>query len=357
MTRAAKTSNGRGPAGGRGADGGDAGSGDAGGGERTAVGRDDDYVSIAPDAPDDLRTRIAWLYYMEGKTQDEIARIVGLNRSRVLRILAQARADGTVQIRVTSRLSRSIELEAALKARFGLAHAIVVPSPDDPAIAHAVVGRELGAYLNRRIEPDMTVGFGWGRTLLSAIPAIEPRQPVGISVISMLGGLTKVSRVNPSEFAWRAADRLAAECHMIAAPVFAPDAATASGLARHGGIAEVLERARRLDLAVVSVGALTPDSPIDTYGLLSRDEIVSLERAGAVGDVLCRFLDADGAVLDHSVNERVLAVDPRDLGGAREVVLASAGWAKVPAIRAALALLRPSVLVTDTLVAERLAVD
>ena len=76
----------------------------------------------------------------------------------------------------------------------------------------------------------------------------------------MLGGLTRVSEINPSEFAWRVADRLSAECYMLAGPVYAPDPRTREALIGHSGIAEVFTRARTLDMAVVSVGDLTPHS-------------------------------------------------------------------------------------------------
>ena len=85
--------------------------------------------------------------------------------------------------------------------------------------------------------------------------------------------------------------------------------------------------------------------------------MASLERAGAVGDVLCHFVDADGQVIDNPVNERVVAVHPYQLRRVRNVVLASGGWNKVVAIRAALRTLRPSALVTNERVAERLASD
>ena len=39
----------------------------------------------------DLKTKIAWLYFVEGMTPDEISRTLGLSRSRVLRILATSR--------------------------------------------------------------------------------------------------------------------------------------------------------------------------------------------------------------------------------------------------------------------------
>ena len=219
----------------------------------------------------------------------------------------------------------------------------------------AILGGELGAYLSRQLTEHTTVGLGWGQTLSNALPSIVPRQAEGTRVISLLGGLTRVSSVNPSEFAWRVADRLNAECHLLTAPVFAPDRATREALRNHPGIAELFSRARTLDMAIVSVGALTPHSLFYEYGLLSREEIASLEAAGAVGDVLCHFVDEEGELIAHPVNDRVVAVNPIDLRTTRDVILVSGGWEKLKAITAAMKLLRPSVLIVNELVAERLA--
>ena len=311
----------------------------------------------ALDVNDDVKTRIAWLYYVEGMTQDEVANLVGMNRSRVLRILAAARQDGTVQIRVTTRMSRCVELERRLEDRWSLTRAIVVPEPQDPSQLRAIIGAEVGAYMSHAVTSNMTVGLGWGKTLTSGVPAIVPRAADGVKVLAMLGGLTRVSEINPSEFAWRVADRLSAECYMLASPVYAPDKRTRESLVSHPGLAEVFTRAQTLDMAVVSVGDLTPHSVFSEYGLLTRDEIASLEAAGAVGDLLCHFIDADGNVIDHPVNERVVAINPLSLRGTRQIVLASGGWHKLTVIRAALKLLRPTVLIVNALVAERLAAE
>ena len=310
-----------------------------------------------PDISEDLKTRIAWLYYVEGLTQDEVANKVGMNRSRVLRILSAARLDGTVQIRVTTRLSRCVELERALEERWGLTQAIVVPTPQDENQLRNIIGAEVGAYISQAIAANMTIGLGWGKTLSAAVPAIVPRHPDGIRVMSLLGGLTRVSDQNPSEFAWRVAARLGAECYMMAGPVFAPDPTTRNALAGHTGMSDIFQRARSLDMAIVSVGDLTPHSVFREYGLLTSEELASLERAGAIGDLLCHFVDAEGNVVEHPVNKRVLAVNPLDLRGTRKIVLASGGWHKLGVIRAGLKMLQPTVLITDELVAERLATE
>ena len=312
--------------------------------ERTAQG----------DVSDDLKTKVAWLYYMEGLTQDKISETLGLSRSRVLRILAASRQSGMVQIRVSTKLSHCVSLERALEAKFGLERAIVIPNPQDAAATNQLIGAALGGYLNDNIPDDATIGLGWGRTLTASLPSIEYREKSGISVLSMLGGLTRVSGANPSEFSWRLADRLSAECYLMAAPVFAPDQRTRDALLTHPGMQEIFRRAARLDLAVLSVGDLSPVSTFSEYVLLEREEFAALQAAGAVGDVLCRFIDIDGNIIDHELNKRVIAVDPQELQGARKIVLASGGWQKYGVIRGALRLLNPHVLVTDELVAERL---
>ena len=113
-------------------------------------------------------------------------------------------------------------------------------------------------------------------------------------------------------------------------------------------------QARSLDMAIVSVGALMPHSAFVEYGLLSQDEISSLHAAGAVGDILCHFVDEDGNVIPHPVNDRVIAVNPVQLSTARNMILVSGGWNKVKIVRAAIKLLRPKVLIVNERVAEHL---
>ena len=307
------------------------------------------------DPEEDLRTRAAWLYYMEGMTQDAVAQVLGITRVRVLRILAQCRRDGTVQIMVNVGTSGNVRLERELEEKFALQRAIVIPRPQNESDASALIGAVTGAYLQDVLTDGMTIGLGWGETLTASLPNIPRRKLENLTVVSLLGGLTKVSAVNPSEFAWRFADRLEGSCFIMAAPVYAPDPSTREALMRHPGIRELNERARRLDLAIVSVGDLSPLSTINRYELLEKTDLVSLEEAGAVGDVLCRFINAAGEVLDHPVNDRIIAVDPRELRAARSIILASGGWKKAEAIRAAIHLVKPTVLITDFDVAERLA--
>ena len=303
---------------------------------------------------DDLNIKVCWLYYMEGKTQEEISTSLGLNRSKVLRILASARQNGMVQVNVTTDFSRCVELERGLEKKLGLQRAIVVPNTADAAKDSDGLGAALGQCVSDILEDNMTIGLSWGRTLSKSLSHIESKGQTGVKVISMLGGVTRVSGENPSEFAWRLADRLSAECLILAAPVFAPDARTRDALLQHAGINDIVTESNSLDLAILGVGNITPHSTVAQYFVLDREELSHLQAKGAVGEVLCRFIDANGQIIDHPLNDRVLAIDPRALSSAKKIILTAGGWEKLEIISATLKLLKPHVLITDESVAERL---
>jgi DNA-binding transcriptional regulator LsrR (DeoR family) len=302
-----------------------------------------------------MRARVAWLYHVEGLTQAQIARRLGQNRVRVLRMLAASREDGTVQVRINSRLADCVAAERRLEKAFGLEEAIVVPSPANPALVADSVGGALGAWLGDRLRGGQTIGTGWGRTLLASLRAVAaPRGRKRNTVVSLLGSLTRAHPASPFEFAWRLSSVLAADCYYVAAPVYTSDAATRDSLMAQRGIRELFERAARADIALVSVGATTPGSTIPGLGLLEPGELAALRRAGAVGDLLGHYLDADGRLVDHPLNQRVMALAPAKLARLPHVVLASGGVEKAAAIRAALEVTRARTLVTDLRAARRL---
>jgi DNA-binding transcriptional regulator LsrR (DeoR family) len=61
-----------------------------------------------------LEVRAAWLYYMEGLTQADIARRLGTTRLRINRILVDARRNGLVGITLNSELASCVEVEQQL---------------------------------------------------------------------------------------------------------------------------------------------------------------------------------------------------------------------------------------------------
>ncbi|TIX03948.1 MAG: sugar-binding transcriptional regulator, partial [Mesorhizobium sp.] len=80
---------------------------------------------------------------------------------------------------------------------------------------------------------------------------------------------------------------------------------------------------------------------------IKPSELEELQAAGAVGDILCYFIDVEGRPIDHEVNRRVCAFPLQDLSDIPSIILVSGGQDKVAVMRAALANTRVSVLITD----------
>ncbi len=65
-----------------------------------------------------MQMRVVWQYFMEGRTQGEIAQAFSTNRLRINKIIAEARRSGLVTITLNSRLVSCVELERQLVADF-----------------------------------------------------------------------------------------------------------------------------------------------------------------------------------------------------------------------------------------------
>lgn len=307
-----------------------------------------------PPASPDLSVRAAWLYYIEGLTQEEVAKVMAVSRAKVIRLLAAARDRGIVRIKIDATGSDQLALERRLVDAYGLSEAVVAPAPIDKSAVAAVVGHATGTYLADHVRDGMSLGVGWGVTLSMSLKALGARPFERFSVISLLGGMTHSRAINPSAVARRIADAVGAECFQLTAPVFVASEATRNALWAEPGLHDLLERARRVDLAVVSVGDVSEDSTLFREGLLPRSQLASLIAAGAVGEVLCHFLDAAGNVVDHPVSRRVVAVGLEDLRRVPKIVIAAGGRHKVEAIRAVLKATGARVLITDETAAQGL---
>ena len=84
--------------------------------------------------------RASWYYYIEGLTQNDIAARLGVHRTRVNRILAQARSRGIVQVRINSPVN--LAAERALEKRFGLKQVVLVQTPQTPDQLTASVAKQ-----------------------------------------------------------------------------------------------------------------------------------------------------------------------------------------------------------------------
>ena len=103
-------------------------------------------------------------------------------------------------------------------------------------------------------------------------------------------------------------------------------------------IRDVLERARKVDLAFISVGALANNATIQRLGLIDQTEAESLRKHGAVGDLSVHWLNEQGEMVDHPLNNRAVTMPLDYLKDIPCVMVASGGKDKVSVLHGALRL-------------------
>lgn len=295
--------------------------------------------------------KAAWLYHVEGLTQAQIGERMHLTRRRVNELLALALDKGVVRITFASALAENVALEAQLRATFGLEEAIIAPTPTDPHLIHPVLGRAAAGFLDRLLPAlkPRSIGIGWGGTLRETVQhmtRVSPgdHRPV---ICSMMGGLTRGAEVNTFEIVRSFARTLDAHCHYFAAPIYADSAASRDLIVAQPVFRDLLDEAEGVDVSLLSVGDVTGKSLQVRYGLPPGTEISTLVAAGAVGDLLGRYLDRNGNPVDHPINRQVISPELERYRKIPCRIIASGGMHKREILRAVLTTSLATHVVTD----------
>ena len=256
--------------------------------------------------------RAAWLYYHEELTQGDIARLLGVSRSTVTRLLRRAKEEGLVKItlNVTTGMFRA---ERDLERAYGLDGVRIVPTADDGAIQKRWLGRAAAELLATLVVEDAVVAVSWGSTMQAMADALVGQSAVaGAQVVAMVGGLHNAEfGTNTNEIAAQIGNRFGAVVRPMLAPVYVQDEATAAGLANDPGIRESLDLARRASAVVYSLGAMHDEATIFKIGQITAEQRRFLTDRRAVGDIVCRWIDRDGrpVELPPSINPISISLD------------------------------------------------
>lgn len=297
----------------------------------------------------DLRSlvEVAHLYYIRDFTQDRIASRMGLSRSKVSRMLKEARARGLVEIRVRSSLITASGLQERLVSELGLKECLVLAAPDSTDAAERV-GALAGNYLQEHITDGSIVGVGWSNAVYNAVSSdiIGPKRDV--TVAQLMGSVSDtLVDLNGVYITGRLADALGAPAHYMHAPMIVTDSAVRDGLMRDHYIRKTLTMAQRANIMLVGIGAVNENIGQYRAGYLEDADLEYIRGKGAVGEVIGTYFSLDGEVVPLELNERIIGLGFEDLINIPTRVGVSWGSRKAPANVGAARSGLVNVLVTD----------
>ncbi|UWF76720.1 MULTISPECIES: sugar-binding transcriptional regulator [Microbacterium] len=274
-----------------------------------------------------LSVRVAELYYDEGKTQDEIGALLGISRWKAGRLLTQARERGIVRIEIVHPRARRLGLERELSDRFALTDAVVVPASEDDELAR--VAQAAADHLAASRPVPRTLAVSWGRTLTAVAEALPYGWANGVTVVQANGGVSLNRRSGgAASLAATIAQRASGQVVLLPSPAILERVETKRAIEADRTVAAILDQAAHADAFLFSAGPADRTSAHVEHGYLTAEDVAELARRGAVGDLLGRYVDADGNIVDPALDARTVGIDLDRLRAARRAVFVTAGAAK-----------------------------
>ena len=283
-------------------------------------------------------TQLATLYYVDGCTQEELAKTFGISRATVGRLLRKAQVEGIVEIRVRPQASLSSDLERQLIEKFGIRRALIAIDHKDVDKQRELLAGLVASELDRILMDGSMVAVGMGRNLSSVSEhamSTTRRQCVFVSAIG--GSYRGGQAMNADHIARRLAARFGGESDSLYAPALVNDPLVRKALLENETVRHTLDKARRSDIALIGIGDMSEDSNIVRMGWFTVDEITEAKRNGTVGDMMgYDFIDIHGDPAMTPIQGRVIGLNRDDLQRIPNVIAVAAESSKVTGILGAL---------------------
>jgi len=303
----------------------------------------------------ELLAQVASLYYEHNLKQDEIAKRTGYSRSMVSRLLTESRERGIVEVRINYPVLRCLDLEEALQQALNLRIVRVLARG---TLGDSQMLRKLGAMAARLVEELVSqgarkVGVSWGIALWETISAMRKANYADTRICQIIGSSGSLNpEIDGPNLARHLAESLGGQYFTIPAPLIVESISTRDALMHDPTIARIMQEACNMDLALVGIGSMDPESSSwIRSGYLDQERILSLSTQGVVGDVCGIIFDRQGNLLDHPIRSRVIGIGPEDLKRILLKLGISAGGLKTLPILGACRAELVNCLVTDEVAA------
>lgn len=308
------------------------------------------------DAKLELQAQIAWLYYVGGLTQQEIAKKVGLSRPTVQRLLNLAIDSGIVQVKIDHTSNLCMDLANRLKAKFNLSECDVAPVEDETvAQTDRLVAMSSARFLEQTLRtPNIKgIALGTGRAIRAMCHGVSRYHLDDFKVVSLAGTVASDGSFNRYDASLSLAEKTDGKYYILSIPLFAEDEQDRQYWYASRTYVRQLSNYDDCHLALIGVGWVGHNCSLVQDGFVTDAVMDDLVTQGAVADVLGWILDGDGQPIAHPINDCITSFRPEILQQ-RPVIGVAGGVRKHAAISAALKGGWLTGLITDQRTAEYL---
>ncbi len=326
--------------------------------------------------------KIAYMYYEDGHSQETIAEMEFCSRQTVSKALQKAKERGIVRISIIPDLRTGYlrNLSREVRRKLNLDDLVLVPGRNfenvtgDATLDEVVaeIGTAAADYLDQLLTDSDILAVSGGKVFMrNVVRYLKPSRPLPrLHVVSTIGFVeARTSFGDANLVAYDIAQAYGASHVWFTIPAFMPHNPLVSADAimtvnsRLSITREAIELSGKAN--VVMMGLWTPHTNDEMVmrGILSREQIDSIERFHPVADINHWVFDVEGRCINELLDPPPyhltgLAI-PRlkekiTKEGAQVILVAGGGPSYVPAIQAVLKAGLANILVTDHITAQML---
>ena len=254
----------------------------------------------------DQKVRAAWMYYIAGLNQSEIASQLGTSRPVVQRLIAAAKDEGIVSIGLHHPVANCLDYAQLLKEKYQLTDCNIMPVYSIESTLDSVT---FGCYqlMARYLQGDKPtiVGIGSGLTLKKTIKRID-FDSQNTRCVALISAMNEHGQCNYyDDVPLLLARKIQGKYYQWPAPRYAQSREEYQMWSTNRLFRNVSTVARDSDVIFVGIGALGRQSPIFKDGFIDEQQLEELTARGGVGEILGRFIDAEGNVVESQINQMI----------------------------------------------------
>lgn len=302
-----------------------------------------------------LATRAAWLHYIGGLKQSEVADRLGVSSIKAHRLIAKAARDGIIKFTIDGGIAECAILEESIVSAFKLEYCEVIPTlGHDNDVIHSL-GVAGAKFLARKILSGRheLIGLGHGRTLSACVDNLPQMEANGAKFVSLMGGLMRNYSANPHDVMHRLVSKTGATAFVMPVPFFVNSAEDRQVMLSQKGVEEVHQFAKQSTLKLAGIGTTHGNAHLVESGLIDPEEMADVREQGGIGELLGEFFNEKGEKVSTNLTARTVSVRLDEVAD-KQIVAIAGGKDKVRAIGSVLRSGHLRGLITDERTADAL---
>lgn len=254
--------------------------------------------------------KIAKMYYEEGMTQAQIAKVMGVSRSLISKILLDAKTNGIVEVFIHSETAYSVELERQLEKKFNMNKAIVIDTRNlTQDEIDKTAGQQSALYLKKLSKTNKKMGISWGHSLRSMVDSFPYTQLEDVTLYPLIGGMSDDHfDIHSNQLCFDLGRKMRATIKYLYAPASVSNLVIKNELTNNKAVKSVLEEASEVDLALLGISNPFENSSMLKIGYIDKKDISLLKEKKVIGDINSKFFTVDGEEAEIEFNNLVIGL-------------------------------------------------